>query len=232
MTGKDLYDTIQKLIIAVKDNGAGGLVSTAIISLKTGCWSNHAPELETASFELVDTSMVPNHIIGQVEAYDEDAGQDIGYKIVAQSASDAVTIDPHTGEIRVYQSENLVFDENGEFVIKVVATDDGEGWLTDTLDYTITLRITVNQSLQREYLYNIYPNPTRGKVYISPAFISSEPVVIELYSLVGEKLSQTMYDNGLTGKVELDIEGLDEGVYIVKIYQSGEVVTGYIVRIR
>ncbi|MBE9491175.1 MAG: T9SS type A sorting domain-containing protein [Bacteroidetes bacterium] len=57
-----------------------------------------------------------------------------------------------------------------------------------------------------ENIFNLYPNPTNGKLQINT---TQEIILIEVYSLVGQKVLET--------KTEINLSNLVSGVYFVKI---------------
>ena len=61
---------------------------------------------------------------------------------------------------------------------------------------------------------NIYPNPvTNGKVYISTKNDSNKEIII--FDLLGKKVLQTLINSK-----ELNVSGLNPGVYIIKISEE------------
>lgn len=71
--------------------------------------------------------------------------------------------------------------------------------------------------------FSIYPNPSNG--IITLASVLSEGKV-ELYTTSGIKV----HSRSLTGNItELDLQALDEGIYVVKLYHADGVSVGKVV---
>jgi adenylate kinase family enzyme len=66
---------------------------------------------------------------------------------------------------------------------------------------------------------NLYPNPvTNGKVYISTKNDSNKEIII--FDLLGKKVLQTLMNSK-----ELNVSGLNPGVYIIKINEENATAT-------
>ena len=129
-TNEMLYDTIQELLIQVKDYGPGNLMSFAFVKIKTYCAQNHPPILEDKSFEVADTSLKNGFKIGKIQASDEDPGQSLTYHILEQSSNQAVSIDTITGELYITNADSLGSYVNKTYLLNVLVKDDGEGNLS------------------------------------------------------------------------------------------------------
>lgn len=67
--------------------------------------------------------------------------------------------------------------------------------------------------------FKLYPNPvTDGKVYISTT--ENSPKQVAIYDVLGIQVLQTQ----ITG-TELLLDGLDAGVYVLRIYQNNKTAT-------
>lgn len=66
---------------------------------------------------------------------------------------------------------------------------------------------------------NLYPNPvTNGKLYISTKNDSNKEIII--FDLLGKKVLQTLMNSK-----ELNVSGLNPGVYIIKINEENATAT-------
>ncbi len=100
----------------------------------------------------------------------------------------------------------------GEVTINVRAEN-----LTTTNTYTVMLTLYTGIEDSFEQSVQIYPNPTTGLVYINGA----ENAMISVYSITGQKVKS----NNLLNSNTIDLSGLPNGVYLVKIQKEGHVLT-------
>jgi hypothetical protein len=63
----------------------------------------------------------------------------------------------------------------------------------------------------------VYPNPARDKVFISLEEFPTDPVIIELYSPAGGLILKKS-DEITCKQMEIDIRGIHEGMYYLKIH--------------
>ncbi len=66
----------------------------------------------------------------------------------------------------------------------------------------------------------VYPNPSRGKVYISPGTRLGQKDIIKIVDLNG-RIVQVSENLPGSGVIELDITELDRGIYILQFFRSG-----------
>ncbi len=71
--------------------------------------------------------------------------------------------------------------------------------------------------LQEGVLLNIYPNPTNGKLYIDIESNQSKILDVVLMDLNGKKLMEQNWNTGNESSLVLDLEGLQEAIYLVQI---------------
>ena len=63
---------------------------------------------------------------------------------------------------------------------------------------------------------NIYPNPATNKVYIERT--NNEAMKVSLFDMLGRQVNATI--NSENKKTEIDVSGLNEGIYFVKVQTS------------
>lgn len=74
----------------------------------------------------------------------------------------------------------------------------------------------------------IYPNPTSYQLNIALGSPIQEPVMILLFDTVGRSVMMQEYKNGQ--QFELDVSGLNSGVYVLQIEQKGQLFTRRIIK--
>ncbi|MCB0848030.1 MAG: T9SS type A sorting domain-containing protein, partial [Bacteroidetes bacterium] len=78
-------------------------------------------------------------------------------------------------------------------------------------DYCITVDAGVGLEALSESRLNIYPNPTKGFVYIE----SDQPVgLVKIINLQGKEVFQ---QTGSIPKWEIDLTGIASGVYFIQV---------------
>jgi hypothetical protein len=83
--------------------------------------------------------------------------------------------------------------------------------------------------LQEGVLLNIYPNPTNGKLYIDIESNQSKILEVVLMDLNGKKLIEQNWNTGNESSLVLDLEGLQEAIYLVQIKSDTGIFTRRII---
>ena len=103
--------------------------------------------------------------------------------------------------------------------------EDGESGYSNIIEVTTTDTGTSVNTLAEENIV-IYPNPAQNHIYIEGLETSS---TIDVFSITGAKLMRL--DNQ-SGRVNLDVSALDNGMYIIKINSDKGVISKKIFIIR
>jgi hypothetical protein len=71
---------------------------------------------------------------------------------------------------------------------------------------------------------SLYPNPSRGKVYLQIGNMGNPSLNIQLFNLQGKIIKDIYQAVGLTGirSYELDMTGLPDGMYMLRVNDSGK----------
>jgi hypothetical protein len=83
--------------------------------------------------------------------------------------------------------------------------------------------------LQEGVLLNIYPNPTNRKLYIDIESNQSKILEVVLMDLNGKKLMEQNWNTGNESSLVLDLEGLQEAIYLVQIKSDTGIITRRII---
>jgi hypothetical protein len=83
--------------------------------------------------------------------------------------------------------------------------------------------------LQEGVLLNIYPNPTNRKLYIDIESNQSKILDVVLMDLNGKKLMEQNWNTGNESSLVLDLEGLQEAIYLVQIKSDTGIFTRRII---
>ena len=139
------FETTPSFILTatVMDNGSPILNDTAVITINLTN-GNEAPVVNSATFTLAENSLVAT-AVGTVTATDPDAGQTLTFSITSGNVNGALQINGTTGAISVANSAALNFETMPQFVLTVLALDNGVSALSGA--NTITINLTdVNEA--------------------------------------------------------------------------------------
>lgn len=229
-TGYRMYDTLQNILVEIKDNGPGNLSETGLISITSQCTENHAPIINDQEFELVDTSMNNGYSIGSVDYQDEDNGQSMSFRMLDPDAQSGLKMDSLTGEISISDASMIEFNDAGRIKVTTIVQDNGEGRLSDTAEVSILLINTVNLTLRNTHPFNIYPNPAENSLFVASRNTLQGKLDITILSMRGKVLhSDSRYlDPG--AEIEVDLSDLLPGMYIITLENSNLNEIGYFMK--
>lgn len=74
--------------------------------------------------------------------------------------------------------------------------------------------------------FTIYPNPFETEIYVVGTSIASEDVQAELYNALGQRVSQKTF----VGETVILTDGLQKGMYFLKLTQNGKTTTQKVVK--
>jgi len=78
------------------------------------------------------------------------------------------------------------------------------------------------EEINYDDIITVYPNPTKGELYVSLGDIITSPVTVSIYSLSGMLMTQQTESGDMA---HLSINGLSNGIYLVRITGKDFVVT-------
>lgn len=97
----------------------------------------------------------------------------------------------------------------------------------------ITKKVFVQNELDISFeVLNVYPNPTSGIVNIELYLPESVTLKVELVNLLGQVVDNFFFGNHLNPlnrgirTVELELDGLINGIYFIRIFKDGEFISG------
>jgi len=74
----------------------------------------------------------------------------------------------------------------------------------------------------------VYPNPSSGKVYVRYQLDNANPVQIEVFNATGVRVAMTD-GTAVSGNSMVDLGGMSEGIYLVRITNNGQTATRKVV---
>jgi hypothetical protein len=119
-----------------------------------------------------------------------------------------------------FDTEDISGLQPGLYALEV--TDANQCILQDTF---LVDMITSTFEAEAGVEINIFPNPTRDKLYISLQQSASAEVDIELLDMLGRPLLYRSEQAGLQAVIQLDLEALPTGMYTVKIAVGNAIIT-------
>lgn len=78
-----------------------------------------------------------------------------------------------------------------------------------------------NSVVESQLEFNLYPNPTRGNVYVELVSAPSSDNEVLVFDLSGKLLGQQKYIDSHRGFMEINLKDYSDGIYIIRI-RSGE----------
>lgn len=93
----------------------------------------------------------------------------------------------------------------------------GQGW---TANYTSTISTGIESTYLNSNI-NIYPNPTDGIFTVNLGIDNN--ATLKIYDILGNQVLKTYSIN--QGKNQIDASDLSNGIYIIKLYIDGEIIT-------
>ena len=88
-----------------------------------------------------------------------------------------------------------------------------------------TTQLNLNSNELNEASIKVYPNPSNGNVTISFSEILNLDAKIEIIDLLGKKYEVNSYSQNSSNEIEIDLNNLAKGSYIIKIYKDNEIIT-------
>ncbi len=173
---------------------------------------NISPVIVAQTFSMPENS-VNGTVIGTVVATDPDAGTLI-YAITSGNTGNVFAINSATGELTVAGA--LDYESTTTYTLKISVTDNGTPPKTSeafiTVDILDLLETGIYEGSEMAGIY-LYPNPSRGAVFIN---LEGE-ILVKVVDLSGQLLKQVTIENKY-----LNTEDLREGVYFVEVSHNNQ----------
>lgn len=150
------------------------------------------------------------------------AGQCFSPSIYDSPNSELIAAGATTGSDRFYAD---YFSNDTQGITKIRYTFYNEFNVNDTASVIVYFSygyLSVNDLLAKSTISNAYPNPASSKVsfdYQLPEQVKTAGV--KLYNIVGQEV-KSEYLSGVSCKLELDLNNLNEGIYFMTIILNGE----------
>ncbi|MEQ9405583.1 MAG: FG-GAP-like repeat-containing protein [Cyclobacteriaceae bacterium] len=165
-------------------------------------------------------------LIGTVVATDPEMDP-VTYSILSGNTNGAFAIGSSSGDITIADELALDYEITPVFNLIVQADDGNDG--ISTVGITINLIDIDEDALgisDLESKINVYPNPVRDRLSIELDKSLSGGFEISLFSVSGSRvLIKSMIRKIGNDKIEMDLQGIKPGIYLLKIKNEKDVVT-------
>jgi WD40 repeat protein len=128
------------------------------------------------------------------------------------------TLSGHTGNIT-----SASWDSSGTHILTTSADSTAKIWGPT---YTsLTVGVDEKASIPQCTTLQIYPNPASAIIMLEYQLPSTENVSIDLYNMLGQKMKSVTGGRQLAGlhDISLDMSGLKNGFYILRLQTKGEI---------
>jgi len=113
--------------------------------------------------------------------------------------------------------------------VRVYHNKDVSGW-SDTWSFLTDTATSIDPLIFNEFTINIYPNPTTGKAILELGADKSSKVQLSVMDILGKTvMDEDFYLKTGLNKKEINLEGLQEGIYLVKFQDTDKVYTRKII---
>ena len=99
----------------------------------------------------------------------------------------------------------------------VFRTSDNIFYFDETIQFEVTNNATSLESVDGMVFSNIYPNPTNNRVFIPVVLEESKKMSIEIYNVLGTKMSQSTINLGVGSHLIMKDVNLSSAQYIILI---------------
>ncbi|MBI1285978.1 MAG: PKD domain-containing protein [Flavobacteriales bacterium] len=112
-----------------------------------------------------------------------------------------------------------VYDHHGTYTVTLTVTNDcGEDVYTVSIN---TLQTGIADA--EAFNFAIYPNPANSELFVQPSSSITAKLYVDVISTTGQILKSTTV-NGLdkTGRISIDVNGLSNGIYYLRLVSENE----------
>jgi hypothetical protein len=204
-------DSLRNLVIEISDSLLSVTINVSVEIQNV----NEAPVLGSFDFA-VEENQVEGFEIGFVKATDPE-GDDVEFSIVNGNEQGAFILGNLTGLLSVNNTEALDFEVKESFMLSIEASDgslSGTGTINvEILDLDDVLGVGHAETLM------VYPNPAAEQVYIKTGLIDEMRVILM------DHTGRIYFQKDYIGDAVLDINELEEGLYLLNIQTEKTTVT-------
>lgn len=112
-----------------------------------------------------------------------------------------------------------VYTSNGEYSVTLTVTNDcGSDSYT-----TIVNTLSTGVEDQTKTNFNLYPNPTSSQLHVQPSKTIESSMTLEIVSMTGQLIgTQVLNKLDRSGLITLDVSGLENGIYYLRLTSESD----------
>jgi Peptide-N-glycosidase F, C terminal/Secretion system C-terminal sorting domain len=156
--------------------------------------------------------------------------------------TDTMNFAPGCYELRINDTGkdglNFPYNSDGVGYARFVQTNGTSSWIksfeanfgTSVVHYfTVGFATSINENTD-EATFELYPNPTSGRITVAYRVNDNDEVILEIFNLQGQLLKRHVQPGGNLVKFDLDVTDLPSGLYIVQMSTPDQKVVRKLIR--
>ncbi len=214
------------LSIKITDNGIGNLSTSAIVNVIISQTSNQVPVITNQLFSIAENS-ANTSIVGNVIAFDPDAGQTKNFSIVSGNTNSAFIINASTGVLTVANSTALNFEITPSFSLAIQVQDNGVGNLSSQATITVSLTDINEAPVLTDQSFSVNENSVNGTQVGTVLATDPDAGQTKTLSIISGNTNGTFAINASTGiltvanSTALNFEVTPTFSLVVKVQDNG-----------
>ena len=129
------------------------------------------------------------------------------------------------GHASIKSDPDHIYFASGTYIVSLTATNwCGNHVITDTIEVDLALS---NHNIESEG-FNIYPNPSDGKIYLELSHSDNKKISLEVIDVSGKTVMNEHLLNN-SERIFIDLSNLSEGFYIVRLMESNKIRTAKLI---
>ncbi|MFH1119554.1 MAG: cadherin domain-containing protein [Bacteroidota bacterium] len=164
---------------------------------------NQPPVISNQTFSIAENSS-NSTLVGQVVAYDPNAGQTITYSITSGNSSNAFTINSNTGALTVANSSALNYESIQSFPLIILVQDNGTGNLTASATITVNLTNVNEVPVMSGQTFSVNENSIAGTQVGSMVATDPDQGQVLSYSITSGNTNSAFAINASTGAITVN----------------------------
>lgn len=207
--------------LTAMDGSGNSANATATVTVQS---SNQPPTISYIFY--LDEETSENEVIGTIVATDLEMDP-VTYTIQSGNTNGAFAVGSNSGNISVASTSALDFETTPIFSLIVEASDGNGGIalvsiiinLNDIDEDALGIGDELNQ-------IDVYPNPAQGSFFVALGEFLPGDLKVFLFSISGSGIELTSRIRSISRSIlEVDLENLDAGIYLLKIQKEEVVIT-------
>jgi hypothetical protein len=162
-----------------------------------------------------------NYTIPDSTFFDDDVTDTFTYTATKSNGTPLpswLSIDSNTGTFIGTPTSTQVVN------IKVIATDNAGATASTIFKITIIAPAAINQTIEQNKGFRIFPNPSNGLINISSYELLRKTTMLEISDLEGKVILKDKFIND----INIDLTSKSKGIYVIKLITESDIFTSNI----